>query len=75
MFRSAPKAVQDAAVKLHYPDPCGDNYSLIDTIQQQAANVGKVKVPVLVVCGTQRRAVRRRSAARPRQSASRRAAR
>ena len=52
MFRSAPKAVQDAAVKLHYPDPCGDNYSLIDTIQQQAANVGKVKVPVLVVCGT-----------------------
>ena len=32
-------------------DPCGDNYSLIDTIQRQAANVGKVKVPVLVVCG------------------------
>jgi pimeloyl-ACP methyl ester carboxylesterase len=51
MFRSAPKAVQDAAVKLHYPDPCGDNYSLIDTIQRQAANVGKVKAPVLVVCG------------------------
>jgi pimeloyl-ACP methyl ester carboxylesterase len=51
MFRSAPKAVQDAAVKLHYPDPCGDNYSLIDTIQRQAANVGKVKVPVLVACG------------------------
>jgi pimeloyl-ACP methyl ester carboxylesterase len=51
MFRSAPKAVQDAAVKLHYPDPCGDNYSLIDTIQKQAANVGKVKVPVLVACG------------------------
>jgi len=52
MFRSAPKAVQDAAVKLHYPDPCGDNYSLIDTIQKQAANVAKVRVPVLVVCGT-----------------------
>ncbi len=52
MFRSAPKAVQDAAVKLHYPDPCGDNYSLIDTIQKQAANVPKVRVPVLVVCGT-----------------------
>ena len=46
-----PKAVQDAAVTLHYPDPCGDNYSLIDTIQRQAANVGKVKVPVLVACG------------------------
>ena len=51
MFHSAPKAVQDAAVKLHYPDPCGDNYSLIDTIQKQAANVGKVTVPVLVACG------------------------
>ena len=51
MFRSAPKAVQDAAVKLHYPDPCGDNYSLIDTIQRQAANVSKVKFPVLVACG------------------------
>jgi pimeloyl-ACP methyl ester carboxylesterase len=52
MFRSAPKAVQDAAIPLHYPDPCGDNYSLIDTIQRQAANVGKVKSPVLVVCGS-----------------------
>ena len=51
MFRSAPKAVQDAAVKLHYPDPCGDNYSLIAAIQKQPANVGKVKVPALVVCG------------------------
>lgn len=51
MFHSAPNAVQDAGVKLHYPDPCGDNYSLINTIQKQAANVGKVKVPVLVACG------------------------
>lgn len=51
MFHSAPRAVQDAGVKLHYPDPCGDNYSLIDTIQKQAANVGKVTVPVLVACG------------------------
>ena len=51
MFHSAPKAVQDAAVKLHYPDPCGDNYSLIDTIQKQAANDPKVTVPVLVACG------------------------
>jgi len=51
MFHSAPRAVRDAAVKLHYPDPCGDNYSLIDTIQKQAANVGKVTVPVLVACG------------------------
>ena len=51
MFRSAPKAVQDAGVTLHYPDPCGDNYSLIAAIQQQAANVRKVRVPVLVACG------------------------
>jgi pimeloyl-ACP methyl ester carboxylesterase len=51
MFRSAPKAVQDAGVKLHNPDPCGDNYSLIDTIQRQAANAGRFKGPVLVVCG------------------------
>lgn len=51
MFHSAPKAVRDAAVKLHYPDPCGDNYSLIDTIQKQAANAGRVRVPVLVACG------------------------
>ncbi len=51
MFHSAPKGVRDAAVKLHYPDPCGDNYSLIDTIQKQAANAGRVKVPVLVACG------------------------
>ena len=51
MFHSAPKAVRDAGVKLHYPDPCGDNYSLIDTIQKQAANTGKVKIPVLVACG------------------------
>lgn len=51
MFRSAPKAVQDAAVKLHYPDPCGDNYSLIPAIQRQPQNAGRVKIPVLVVCG------------------------
>lgn len=51
MFHSAPKAVADAAVKLHYRDPCGDNYSLIDTIQKQAANAGNVKIPVLVACG------------------------
>ncbi|MGH2979465.1 MAG: alpha/beta fold hydrolase [Solirubrobacterales bacterium] len=51
MFHSAPKAVQDAGVALHYPDPCGDNYSLIAAIQRQPPNVRKVKVPALVVCG------------------------
>lgn len=52
MFHSAPKAVQDAAVPLQNRDPCGDNLSLIAAIQRQTANVGKVRVPVLVVCGT-----------------------
>jgi pimeloyl-ACP methyl ester carboxylesterase len=52
MFRSAPKTVQDTAAKLRRPDPCGDNYSLIPAIQRQPASTGKVKVPVLVVCGT-----------------------
>ncbi len=51
MFHSAPRSVQDRAITLHYADPCGDNYSLIDTIQKQAANAGRVKVPVLVACG------------------------
>ena len=51
MFKSALTSVQEPAVKLHYPDPCGDNYSLIAAIQRQPAGVGKVKVPVLVACG------------------------
>jgi pimeloyl-ACP methyl ester carboxylesterase len=51
MFRSAPKALQDLAVGLRRPDPCGDNYSLIPAIQRQPASVGKVKVPALVICG------------------------
>jgi pimeloyl-ACP methyl ester carboxylesterase len=55
MFRSAPTSVQEPAVKLHYPDPCGDNYSLINTIARQAANAGKVTVPVLVTCGSRDR--------------------
>jgi pimeloyl-ACP methyl ester carboxylesterase len=52
MFRSAPAAVRVRAASLHYPDPCGDNYSLIDTINQQSANVGRVKAPVMVACGS-----------------------
>jgi len=51
MFRSAAKAVRDRAPGLRGADPCGDNYSLIPAIQRQAANVGRVRVPVLVVCG------------------------
>jgi pimeloyl-ACP methyl ester carboxylesterase len=51
MFHSAPKTVQDTAAGLRRPDPCGDNYSLIPAIQRQPPNVGKVRVPALVVCG------------------------
>ena len=51
MFRSAAKAVRDRAPGLRGADPCGDNYSLIPAIQRQAANVGRVRIPVLVVCG------------------------
>ena len=51
MFHSATKAVRAAAVPLHNPDPCGDNLSLTDAINQQRAGVGKIKVPAVVVCG------------------------
>jgi pimeloyl-ACP methyl ester carboxylesterase len=51
MFHSATAAVRGAAVPLHYPDPCGDNLSLTDAINQQAAGARKIKVPALVVCG------------------------
>jgi pimeloyl-ACP methyl ester carboxylesterase len=51
MFHSATKPVRDAAVPLHYPDPCGDNLSLTDAINQQAAGARKIKIPAVVVCG------------------------
>ena len=51
MFHSATKAVRAAAIPLHNPDPCGDNLSLTDAINQQRAGVGKIKVPAVVICG------------------------
>lgn len=50
-FHSATKPVRDAATPLHPPDPCGNNLSLTDAINQQAAGARKIKVPALVICG------------------------
>jgi pimeloyl-ACP methyl ester carboxylesterase len=55
MFRSAPANVVSAAVPLHYRDPCGDNLSLIPTLVRQPIGIRKIKVPVLVVCGSRDR--------------------
>jgi pimeloyl-ACP methyl ester carboxylesterase len=50
-FHSAVKAVRDQATPLHPADPCGNNLSLTDAINQQAAGARKIKVPALVICG------------------------
>lgn len=52
MFHSATAAVRNAAVPLHNPDPCGDNLSLTDAINQQAAGARKITIPAVVVCGS-----------------------
>jgi len=51
MFRSAKKQVRDAGTSLRSLDPCGDTDSIIPALLQQQAQVAKVKVPVLVICG------------------------
>jgi pimeloyl-ACP methyl ester carboxylesterase len=50
-FHSATKAVRDAATPLHKPDPCGDNLSLTEALNKQAAGARTIKTPALVVCG------------------------
>jgi pimeloyl-ACP methyl ester carboxylesterase len=50
-FHSATRAVRDGAVPLHPPDPCGDNLTLTDALNKQAAGVRTIKVPALEVCG------------------------
>jgi pimeloyl-ACP methyl ester carboxylesterase len=52
MFHSARRTVVDAAVGLHNRDPCGDNLSLINILAKQKQGVRKIKVPVLVICGS-----------------------
>lgn len=51
MFKSAPQAVLDAAVPLRNRDPCGDTDSIIASLLDQKANLPKVRVPVLIICG------------------------
>jgi pimeloyl-ACP methyl ester carboxylesterase len=51
-FHSASAAVQDAAARLHNPDPCGDGATLIPALVIQKKTVApKIKVPVMVICG------------------------
>ncbi len=51
MFHSATTAVRNAAIPLHNPDPCGDNLTLTDALNKQAAGARKIKVPAVVICG------------------------
>jgi pimeloyl-ACP methyl ester carboxylesterase len=50
-FHSATKAVRAAATPLHKPDPCGDNISLTEALNKQAAGARTIKLPALVICG------------------------
>jgi pimeloyl-ACP methyl ester carboxylesterase len=52
MLHSATPQVRDAATSLRSKDPCGDIASIIAALLQQRALLPKVKVPVLIVCGT-----------------------
>jgi pimeloyl-ACP methyl ester carboxylesterase len=49
MFASPPAP---AIVALRNRDPCGDIASIISALVQQQSQLGAVKVPVLVICGT-----------------------
>jgi pimeloyl-ACP methyl ester carboxylesterase len=49
MFRSAPPP---AMLALRNRDPCGDIASIIPALIQQQSQLGSVKAPVLVICGT-----------------------
>jgi pimeloyl-ACP methyl ester carboxylesterase len=52
MFHGAARAVLDAALPLRAADPCGDIMSIVPSLLRQQSLVSKVRVPVLVVCGT-----------------------
>jgi pimeloyl-ACP methyl ester carboxylesterase len=52
MFHSATRQVKDEATKLRSKDPCGDINSIVPALLQQRALLPKIKVPVLVICGT-----------------------
>jgi pimeloyl-ACP methyl ester carboxylesterase len=50
-IHSATQSVIDAATPLRNLDPCGDTASLVPGLVQ-GGSVTKIKVPVLVICGT-----------------------
>jgi pimeloyl-ACP methyl ester carboxylesterase len=52
MFASATQPVLDAASALRNRDPCGDTNSIVPALLQERALVAKIKVPVLVICGS-----------------------
>jgi pimeloyl-ACP methyl ester carboxylesterase len=52
MLHSATPQVRDAATNLRSKDPCGDINSIIPALLQQRALLPKIKVPVLIICGT-----------------------
>jgi pimeloyl-ACP methyl ester carboxylesterase len=52
MFANAAKPVLDAASALRNRDPCGDVNSIVPALLRQRAGVAKIKVPVLIICGT-----------------------
>ena len=52
-FHSAETAVRQAALALRAPDPCGWGSSVIDGLVQDLKSLSAVKVPVLVVCGSE----------------------
>lgn len=52
MFANVAPPVAAAATGLRNRDPCGDTDTITRSLSQQSQYVPKIKVPVLVVCGT-----------------------
>jgi pimeloyl-ACP methyl ester carboxylesterase len=52
MFAKASPSVLTAATALRNRDPCGDTDSIIRSLLQQRKFMPRIKVPVLVLCGT-----------------------
>jgi pimeloyl-ACP methyl ester carboxylesterase len=52
MFHSARRVVKTYATAFRNQDPCGDLDSIIAALLQQRTQLSKIKVPVLVICGT-----------------------
>jgi pimeloyl-ACP methyl ester carboxylesterase len=53
VFFGADPAVRDVVTRLRAPDPCGDSASIIDGLVQDLKSLSRVRVPVLLVCGTE----------------------